>query len=507
MPDSERSFFYSQRLVNIAWLLRLRWVAVAGQLLTVFVTVGALNVQLRLGPMFAVIGFTAVTNLALHAWLALRQARPPRTAGGAKGQGQPWLLVTVMAVDLVSLTVLLYLTGGPDNPFTVFYLVNLALAGVTLPAPWAWSLAVASVLCVASLLVQYQPLPELNRTLAAVRADGPAPTVPPVPPVPPGHLAVPPQGRPRPLRQLGLVAAVSTSALVVTYFITRVRQVLQQRERELRNAQQRRAQSERLESLATLAAGAGHELASPLSTIAVIAKDLTRHLEGTQVSQTVLEDVALIRSELDHCRVILDRMSGHAGEAVGETLRPYRIRKIVEEVLGGLRRRERVDLQWVGDADQYRVVAPLQGLAQAIRGVVQNALDASPESESVRVSIERARIREGKPGRIRSFWSRLRLPPLESALPPPDPEANNQIGSEVIFHVIDRGSGMTPEVLARAGDPFFTTKEPGKGMGLGLFLTRNVIERLGGQLELHSAAGEGARATIRLPAEPPQENR
>jgi two-component system sensor histidine kinase RegB len=65
--------------------------------------------------------------------------------------------------------------------------------------------------------------------------------------------------------------------------------------------------------------------------------------------------------------------------------------------------------------------------------------------------------------------------------------------------VRDRGAGMPPEVLARAGDPFFTTKQPGRGMGLGLFLARSVVERLGGTLELESSPGRGTTVSVTLP--------
>ena len=67
------------------------------------------------------------------------------------------------------------------------------------------------------------------------------------------------------------------------------------------------------------------------------------------------------------------------------------------------------------------------------------------------------------------------------------------------FRIRDSGPGMSPTVLARAGDPFFTTKDPGKGIGLGLFLCRSVVERLGGTLEVRSKTGQGVTAVIRLP--------
>jgi two-component system sensor histidine kinase RegB len=67
------------------------------------------------------------------------------------------------------------------------------------------------------------------------------------------------------------------------------------------------------------------------------------------------------------------------------------------------------------------------------------------------------------------------------------------------IEVSDQGHGMPADVLARAGEPFFTTKQPGRGMGLGLFLVRTLLERLGGKFTLDSEPGRGTSATLYLP--------
>jgi two-component system sensor histidine kinase RegB len=74
-------------------------------------------------------------------------------------------------------------------------------------------------------------------------------------------------------------------------------------------------------------------------------------------------------------------------------------------------------------------------------------------------------------------------------------------GGRVIAAVQDRGPGMPPEILARVGEPFFTTKGPGEGMGLGLFLTRALAEQLGGAFHLTSRPGIGTEACFELPAQ------
>ena len=104
--------------------MRLRWVAVAGQLITIGVAWLPLGVTLPLLPLLAVVVFTGVTNLGLWFWLQRFERFPTLRQRSSYGKE---LLAAILALDLASLTALLYYTGGPANPFSVFYLVNLAL--------------------------------------------------------------------------------------------------------------------------------------------------------------------------------------------------------------------------------------------------------------------------------------------------------------------------------------------------------------------------------------------
>jgi two-component system sensor histidine kinase RegB len=259
-----------------------------------------------------------------------------------------------------------------------------------------------------------------------------------------------------------MVISFATCGGVITYFITMLTGELKQREMELHAAEDERLRVRQLEGLATLAAGAGHELATPLSTIAVVTKELSRNVEKHALPPSVVQDVALIRSELNRCREILDRMASAAGDAAGERLSQTTVEQFFHEVLLGLREPQRVHVHIDDNVKNVTSLLPIQAAAQAVRNLVQNAIDASQPGADIQLNAEAAD----------SKWRIL---------------------------VIDRGDGMTSDVLQRVGEPFFTTKEPGRGMGLGLYLTQNVLGRLGGKLVFSSRPGHGTTAEVTLP--------
>jgi two-component system sensor histidine kinase RegB len=259
----------------------------------------------------------------------------------------------------------------------------------------------------------------------------------------------------------GMWVAFGVAASFIVYFLLRVRRDLESREADLAEAQRRVGRQERLASLATLAAGAAHELATPLATIALAARELERHLERAQADATSLEDVHLIRAQVDRCRAILDGMAADAGQSAGESASDVGVVDLLRAAADGLRAAPPVEIDVAGLNGQ-RVRVPPRAVAQAIKSLLKNAQDASSEGAAVSL---RAGVN----------------------------------GGSIAIEVIDRGKGMPADVLARAGEPFFTTKEPGRGMGLGLFLTRTLVERLGGELTLSSEAGAGTRALVKLP--------
>jgi two-component system sensor histidine kinase RegB len=404
---------FDRTRVNLSWLVRLRWAQLAGQASTIAIAHVALGVALPLAPLCAIVAAGVASNLAVE-W----RARHPRPVAS-------WQVAAVMAVDVALLTSLLYFTGGPLNPFGFLYLVQIALATVLLHARLTWTLVALSFGGFGLLLLSHRPL--------AVPDD---------------------------TRMVGMWVALGVASAFTVYFLLRVLAALGERERELTDARSLAARQERLASLATMAAGAAHELSTPLATVALAAKELERALERAGGAAPLVDDARLIREQVGRCRVILDQMAGST--AVGEGIEELALGEILDDGLQNLRVVPAVWRAVPAEVARLRVRLPRRALGQALRSLVTNAQDASPADLPVEV-------------------------------------AAAHDGERVAVTISDRGPGMEPALLARVGEPFFTTKAPGRGMGLGMFLARAVVESLGGTVVLDSVVGRGTRVTITVP--------
>jgi two-component system sensor histidine kinase RegB len=404
--------------INLSWLVRLRWGAILGQLVTIGVVHHLMDIPLPLLPLLGLIALEAATNAVVLGW---------QRAGR---QVQEWMLPATLALDVVILTGLLFFTGGPFNPFSFLYLVHIALAAVVLPAVWTWALTALSLVCSGALFYGHVWL-KLDYSDPTKHAQ---------------HMR---------MHMEGMWIAVAVAAAFIVYFVTRIRRALQaERALAWRN--------ERLAALGTLAAGAAHELATPLGTIAVVAQELTRRAEGAGAAS--LEDLRLIRAEVERCRTILNQMAAGAGEPAGEAAQPIGVGELVADAVRELSPVPPVTVDMRADAGTPLAVPP-RALGRALRGIVKNAQEASSPGGSVALRVEAA---------------------VDS----------------VRIAVEDRGSGMPAEVLARAGEPFFTTKPTGSGMGLGLFLARSLVEKVGGRLAISSLPGRGTTVSVVLPCAP-----
>ncbi|HET6151204.1 MAG TPA: ATP-binding protein [Polyangia bacterium] len=412
---------------NLPWLLRLRWAALAGQLSTIVIVRYAMRSPIPIAPLLGLLAISLLTSLAWH-------LRPSSLAIRSS-----WLGAT-MVLDILVFSGLLYFTGGPMNPFSFLYLVPIALAAMILGSAWTWALVLLSLTASAVLFFRHRPL-ELGKSHAE-------------------HMR---------LHLQGMWIAFGVGAAFIVYFLRRIRRALVERDVELQESRNLVARQERLAALATLATGAAHELSTPLATIAVVARELERSVKETpSADPRIAEDVRLVRTQVERCRAILERLCVDAGEVRGERFAPATVHDLVTGSLVGLSGEVAIKTEVDPDLADVSLHVPARAIAEAIRGVLKNAQDASPAGADVNLVVRRTH-------------------------------------DAVDFAVEDHGPGMSRAVLDRVGEPFFTTKAQGRGMGLGLFLARSIVERVGGSLSFDSTLGQGTRAVVRVPLPGPGE--
>jgi two-component system sensor histidine kinase RegB len=419
------------------WLAQLRWIAIAGQLIVIGFVRLILGIPLAIPQLLTIVLLTIASNIAL--WVVAKRL----------GNQIPYsiffqnrLLGGVLLFDVAILTGLLYFSGGAANPFILFYVANIAVAGVVLSRIWAILISASSVLGCFLLLNTANPVGVFDGSPYVHSASWG-------------------------VAKWAFWISFATCSSVLTYFVSQLALEVRLRDRRLAIAEKERERAQRLEALATLAAGAGHELASPLSTIAVIAGELSRTLDKPEIPDKVKRDFGLIREELARCKDILHRMKSGAGEAAAERLHPVALREIIEETLDAMREPHRVDVRMEKAVGDFKAMLPKQALSQALRNLLQNGLDASDPEHHVTLT---SNIALGK-----------------------QDQRNWQLVIE------DSGSGLNEEVLRRIGEPFFTTKEVGKGMGMGVFLTRNVIQGLSGTIRFERRLPRGTLCNVSIP--------
>ncbi|MBE7424144.1 MAG: HAMP domain-containing histidine kinase [Zoogloeaceae bacterium] len=395
-------------------LLLMRWFAVAGQLALVAAAGPLLEVALPLAPMLAIIALLAGFNLATRKRLA---------RGGAVADRE---LFAQLGVDITALTLLLFFSGGAANPLVSLYLPSIAIAAVVLPGRFAWGVVALSVAAYSLLVFWSVPLPMADAERATRL-----------------HLA-------------GMWLIFVASAALIAWFVARMAAAIRSRDRELAAAREEALRNERVIALGSLAAGAAHELGTPLATMAILVGELGRNAEAKAELQ---EDLALLRSQIEHCKGIITGLAARAGQLRAEGGAALGLDRWLEQLIERWRRlrphaEAKVSLR--GTAAP-RVVGEAT-LEQALLNLFNNAADA-----------------DGGAIEIEAEWDsdRLRL------------------------EVRDRGAGFDENVLLAAGRAFVTTRA--EGTGIGLFLAHAAVERLGGRISLANRAGGGAVTRVELP--------
>ncbi|GAB4180220.1 MAG: ATP-binding protein [Terrimicrobiaceae bacterium] len=405
--------------LGLHWLIRVRWLVL---MVYAALSGGAfifLGIQIPWVVFVPCLTLLAAGNLACSrlksASLPLREA---------------WIAALLLG-DILLLTVILFFAGGAHNPFTLFYILYVVLVAILLPGWMPWLALLAAAGGFATLFFSPYPLISVHGGTCCNDMTS--------------HL-------------YGMVAAMTLTGAALTYFVNRLGKAVVGAEKLVAASRNAQEDSRRFASLATLAAGVAHELATPLGTIAIASRELENQAGQVGCLSDCAADARLIRSEVDRCRAVLERLSQQAvlpAEERIENIHATELPGLIEPHLPAwcLSR-----LRWDIGTKTFR--APLGGLLRSLAILVKNACEASDGPVQIVVSTKEAATE---------------------------------------LRVIDQGCGMPAEMLERLGEPFFTSKGASGGMGLGLFLVRLFCEQHDGRLIFRSSPGSGTEASMRLP--------
>jgi two-component system sensor histidine kinase RegB len=403
-------------LAALRQLMHLRSVAIAGQAAAIALAV-ALGLDVPVAPLLVVVAALLAVNLRTRA----------RIARGAPATHRE--IAAHLALDLAAFTALILLAGGTANPFALLFLLHVVLIAMLLPRRLA---AAGTILVVACCVLAWEFAQPLRHASGHTLSDA--------------------------WLMLGFWAGVTLTAAMTAWFVVRVSATLREHDRLLDEAARRALNDEAVLRLGTLAAGAAHELATPLTTMSVVAGELRR----APATPEVARDAGILAAQIDACRHALDNLRAAATHARADGSQRDRLDRYLGSIVArfeAMRPGIPVAVRWEGPQPSPEIVAE-PSLAQAILILLNNAADASPHHVGV----------DGR-------WD----------------------GAALDLAVSDRGAGVAPGRLAELGRTFFTTKAPGQGTGLGLVLAASTVNRLGGTLRWSNRADGGLRAEMRLP--------
>ncbi|QBF25314.1 HAMP domain-containing histidine kinase [Pseudomonas tructae] len=330
-----------------------------------------------------------------------------------------------LACDLLIHSALLYYSGGSTNPFVSYYLVPLAIAAVTLP--WVYSLILSGIALAAYslLLVQFYPL----ETFPMAREK---------------------------MQVYGMWLSIALAAAVITFFAAKMAEELRRQEQLRAERREEGLRDQQLLAVATQAAGAAHELGTPLATMSVLIKEMRQDHSDPLLQ----EDLAVLQDQVKLCKETLQNLVRAAEANRRLAVENQEVTFWLDEALNRwhlMRPEASYRFQRLGQGSVPRL-APPPDLTQALLNLLNNAADACPDDLAVRLD-----------------WD----------------------AQDMVISIRDHGPGVPAAIAESIGKPFFTTK--GKGFGLGLFLSKASVTRAGGSVKLYSHEEGGTLTELRLP--------
>lgn len=343
-----------------------------------------------------------------------------------------------LLIDVLFLVLLLINTGGVSNPLISYLLVLLAVSATLLPRTLVFIFALGTVLLYSSfMLADLNAEHDMNMGSASEEMTFQ-------------------------LHLVGMWVIFLVSALLITFFITRMAEAIRDRELNLAMAREAEMSNEQLVAIGTLAAGTAHALGTPLSTMAVLLSELdkmdTEHLTPARIK----EDINLLRQQVSRCKHSLTQLTRYYNKDNSEQDASIHLSELMIDIEGYIANvHPAATITFTTERAHDPYVAANPSFRHAVINIIENAIRAATTHVDVA-----SKILEGNPEQLE-------------------------------ISIKDDGAGIPAEVMERVGQPFISMNKD--HMGLGIYLANAAVQRLGGSIEMFNVKNSGALTTIRIP--------
>jgi len=409
------------RPLRLATLVGLRWLAVIGQTAGVLFVALGLHYPLPLAECLTLIALSVVVNLLLI--LRFGSTARPSVA----------VSTIQLGYDLIQLAGLLSLTGGLHNPFSLLLLAPVSVSATTLPQRSTLILAAIAIVAASFIGVVHLPLPwDPDQPISFDR-----------------------------IYVVGIWVSLICGVVFIAAYTNRVAHEARQLADALTATELALSRHEQLSALDGLAAAAAHELGTPLSTIALAAKEMKADIPPGPLA----DDIDLIIAQSARCRAILGKLRSLSSGESGDPFAAVPLGDLLEEVARPLEGQGKPIFVEIPETLDEPVFKRNVGLIYGLGNLIENATQFAASRVTVAAS-----------------WD----------------------GALIGVVIADDGPGFAEELIARLGEPYLTTRDrsagtdtdsPG-GLGLGIFIAKTLLERTGARLSFENADDGGARVRI-----------
>ncbi len=427
----------SDRRLRLSTLVRLRWLAVIGQLTAIAVVTGWLGYQLPLAPCLVIISVSAWINVILSIRYPARYRLPVEYATG------------LLTYDILQLSGLLYLTGGIDNPFSLLLVAPVTVSAATLPLANTILLGLIAIASTLALSVWSMPLPWPQGQVFELPA----------------------------MYRAGLATALVSGMTFLGLYAWRLTKDGRDMSAALAATELVLAREQKLHALDGLAAAAAHELGTPLSTITLIAKELELQLPG---ESPMMEDIRLLKTQSLRCRDILRKLTREPTETDPQYT-GLLIREMLEEAAAPYRRQGKKIIDVIarplphasGDGAREPISERKPGVIYGFGNILENAADFAE-----------ARVKA-----LAEWDDSIIVVTLSDDGPGFDPSMIDSLGEP---YVTTRPAGT------KIASKSLTGVEEAHGLGLGFFIAKTLLERSGARLALENRPEPDHGAMVRI---------